>query len=63
MLKYGHDMTIEEARRWPAGIPKEIVSPTAAIVGRFRLSGTLGISASVAASRGVFVSGGPAFGF
>jgi len=57
------DMTIAEARRWTEAIPRAILSPTAAIAGRLWLSRNLGLTASVAASQGVFFSGGLCFAF
>lgn len=57
------DSTIAEARRWSEDIPRAILSPTAVIAARFWLSRNLGLSASVAASQGVFVSGGLVYGF
>jgi hypothetical protein len=63
ILSGPYDLTIAEARRWSEGIPRAILSPTAGVAARFWLSGKLGISASVAASQGVFASGGLVFGF
>jgi hypothetical protein len=58
-----YDMTIAEARRWTERIPRAVLSPTAAIAGRLWLSRNLGLTASLAASQGVFVSGGLCCGF
>lgn len=57
------DLTIAEARRWSEDIPRAILSPTAGIAARFWLSRNLGLSASVAASQGVFFSGGLCYAF
>jgi hypothetical protein len=59
-----YDMTVEEARGWTGGgIPKAVVSPSAGIAARYRLSGRLGIFLGLTASQGTFLSGGLFFGF
>jgi hypothetical protein len=58
-LSGGYDMTIAEARTWSDGrIPRAILSPAAAVEGRFKLWPNGGIALGFTVSQGTFISGG-----
>jgi len=58
-----YDMTIDQVRRWSGRVPTAIISPSAAVTARYWLAESAGISASLTASQGVFISGGLFFAF